>query len=116
MKTLVRFALPLLAIVLFSGCFSSGSSRSARASDGRASLVVVNNSPKTIYYLYASPCSSTSWGSDRLDSDQVISSGQTVAFTMTTGCWDFKAVFSDDTDVVRRNANITDSSWRWTIG
>lgn len=113
MTRLARLSTPLLLTLLLTGCFSSGSSR---AGDGRASLVVVNNSPKTIYYLYASPCSSSSWGSDRLDSDQVIASGQTVPFTMTTGCWDFKAVFSDRTEVVRRNATITDSSWRWTIG
>jgi len=93
---------------------SSGASRSG--SSGNASLVVINNAPKTIYYLYASPCSSSSWGPDRLDSSQVISAGETVSFVMTPGCWDLRAVFADDTDVIRRNAQISASAWRWTIG
>ena len=115
MKTL-RIAFPLLAILLFSGCFSAGSSSPRRTANQRATLTVVNNSSKTIYYFYATSCSNTSWGEDRLDSNQALSPDETASFTMTTGCWDLKAVFSDDTETIRRNANITGTSWRWTIG
>jgi len=124
MTRVLRSALPvLLATVLLSGCMglmggsrgSSGSSSSSSSGHG-ASLVVVNNASQPVYYLYASACSNSNWGPDRLDDDQVIMPGDTASFTMTTGCWDLKAVFRDGTDVVRRNAQISASDWRWTIG
>lgn len=120
----LRSVLPaLLAAVLLSGCMglmggtrSSGSSSGSSSSGHGASLVVINNASQPVYYLYASGCSESNWGPDRLDDDQVIMPGDTASFTMTTGCWDLRAVFRDGTDVVRRNANITASDWRWTIG
>ena len=117
-RTLLR-ALPVVALAFaLSGCMSTTRYVPTGGSSGGsgASLVVINNAPVSVFYLYASPCSSDSWGPDRLDSDQVISSGETASFTMTPGCWDLKAVFRDGTDVVRRNAQISASDWRWTIG
>ena len=112
----------LLGLVLLSGCMMSRpapaaySSSSSSSSSRGASLVVINNASQPIYYLYASRCSSSSWGEDQLDSDQVIMPGSEVSFTMGTGCWDLKAVMRDGREVVERNAQITASDWRWTIG
>ena len=121
-RTLLR-VLPVVALAFaLSSCMSTtryvpvGSSSGSSSSSSGASLVVVNNAPASVFYLYASPCSSSSWGPDRLDSDQVISSGETVSFTMTPGCWDLKAEFSDGRETVRRNAQISASAWRWTLG
>ncbi|MEM1115921.1 MAG: hypothetical protein AAF845_08900 [Bacteroidota bacterium] len=117
----LRSVLPLLVLgVLLTGCFSTGSSSrassgSSASSGSNASLVVVNNTNQSVFYLYASSCSNSSWGPDRLG-DDVITSGSTMSFSMTTGCWDLKAVMRDGREVVRRNANITSSDWRWTIG
>ena len=93
---------------------AGGSSVTSRSSG--ASLVVINNASVSVFYLYASPCSSDRWGPDRLDSDQVIRTGETVSFTMTPGCWDLKAEFSDGRETIRRNAQISASAWRWTLG
>ena len=120
-RTLRR--LPVLALVALTGCMSSQAPRasysSAPSASGRtmgASLVLVNNASQPIFYFYASACSSSSWGPDRLGNAEVVMPGSRKAFTMTTGCWDLKAVYRDGTDVVRRNAQISASDWTWTVG
>lgn len=81
-----------------------------------ATLVVVNRSRKTVYFVYASACSARSWGPDRLAPEEVVPPGKTAAVAVTTGCWDLRAVFGDGSDRVRRYAYIAGTEWRWTLG
>ncbi len=80
-----------------------------------STLDIVNRTGTPIYYLYLSPCSSNTWGSDQLGSD-VIMSGTTYAFAMTPGCWDLKAQLRDGREVERRNVNMrTGDRKSWTL-
>ncbi len=87
---------------------------------GTANLNVVNNSGRTAYYVQISPCSSSTWGPDRLGSDQVLSSGTTRSITLPAGCYDLRA--SDDVTQpngstwVQRNAQLSSGgSFDWTL-
>lgn len=112
------FPAALLALLLLVGCSSGRQTYQPQPApvSSRASLVLANNSSQAIFYFYASPCSSNSWGEDQLNDAEVVMPGARKSFTMTPGCWDLKAVFRDGTDVVRRNAQISVSDWTWTVG
>ena len=104
----------LLTVLLLSGCGLLGGGGSSSSSE-RARLVVRNQASQAIFFLYASPCSSDSWGDDRLG-DDVIMSNASKSYRLTTGCWDFKAVMEHGDDVIESNVRITSSEWTWTIG
>ena len=121
-------ALPLALLVAASslqGCgfampSRGGSGNSGNVSAGSARLDVVNNSGRSVYSMNASSCSDSNWGTDRLGSS-VISSGASMSFDLTPGCWDFRADFDSDhtsgNELVQRNIQINSgSSWTWTVG
>lgn len=99
----------LLTALAFAACLAGSAS-------AQSSLVVSNQTDVPVYYFYASPCSSSGWGADRLGSD-VISAADSYSFDITPGCWDFKVKFSDGDELtqsrqqVRRGASLT-----WTLG
>lgn len=127
----VPLVLAALAALLLAGCATGGRATDAKPSadpppDGAvaalpaeaqpATLVVVNRSRKTVYFVYASACSARSWGPDRLAPEEVVPPGKTAEIAVTTGCWDLRAVFGDGSDRVRRYAYIAEPRWRWTLG
>jgi hypothetical protein len=57
---------------------------------GNATVLIENYSSYTVYFLYATSCSSSNWGADLLGSS-VIGSGQSVMGEFSPGCWDFRA-------------------------
>ncbi|MBL9021315.1 MAG: hypothetical protein JNL21_03915 [Myxococcales bacterium] len=60
-----------------------------------ATILVANNSSYTICYLYAAPCSSSTWGPDQLGSS-TLPSGYTIEFSeVPPGCYDFRAESCD---------------------
>jgi hypothetical protein len=60
-----------------------------------ATLLVENDSSYTVYFVYLTPCSSPSWGSDLLGAN-VMSPGQSLEITqISEGCWDFRAEGAD---------------------
>jgi hypothetical protein len=61
-----------------------------------ATLTVVNQTRTPVYFLYISACTSSSWGPDRLGSNEVIGSGATRRWTLDPGCYDVRAEFSDN--------------------
>jgi len=71
----------ILAIYSFVGCITPiiTTSPTASSTQQNPSITVVNNTGFTIYYLYVSEPTSTSWGQDRLRSDQVLSDGHSVS-------------------------------------
>lgn len=72
-------------------------------------VTIVNNSGFTISYFYGSNVGTTFWEEDLLSSD-VLSNGATVVvnFDDTTGyCrFDFRAIFDDGTELVKKDVNV----------
>ncbi len=83
MKKLLLFVGVLILGMMMSSCillFDSGS----------ATLRIVNNSSYTIYYVYISPSSSSTWGDDQLG-ESTIAPGYYYDFTLTPDTYDLKA-------------------------
>lgn len=110
------------AMLPFQGCGlaqrASGGGYSS-GGGGSATLVVNNRGSRAVYALQASPCNDTNWGSDRLGSS-VIASGSRKSFSVTPGCWDFRADYDatrgNGNERIQRNVRIgAGSSWTWTV-
>lgn len=90
---------------------------SNQCTDGRdRRVVVVNDTSTTLRNLYGSNVNRTTWEEDVLGSD-VLAPGARVNVNWDDGScmcdFDLKAVFSDDTETVRRGFNVcTESTWR----
>ena len=118
-----RAALPVLAALLtvgLTGCFNLGGMMPGATGggggtySGQTELVLVNNTRAPIYYVYISPCSSSSWGADQLGSN-VVMPGNTWTFRMSPGCYDLKAVDRDGREAIERRVDVSGSGKRWTL-
>lgn len=114
-------ALLVVGAVTLTGCFqmpmrggSGGGMTSGSSGSSRTELVLINNTGVPIYYVYISPCSSSSWGEDQLGSN-VVMPGNTWTWTMNSGCYDLKAVDRDGREAVERRVQIAGSGKRWTL-
>ena len=58
---------------------------------GGGSLRLVNNSGTTVCYVYISPVTDTTWGSDWLGSSETVASGGSRTFSVTQGLYDLRA-------------------------
>ena len=81
-------------------------------------VTIVNNSGITISYFYGSNVGTTFWEEDLLASD-VLSNGASVVvnFDDTTGyCrFDFRAIFDDGTEIVKKDVNVCEIT-TFTVG
>jgi hypothetical protein len=102
-------------VLSMAGCMTA--QRAVPASGGGSSTVVMLNQTDTpIYYVYISPCSSTSWGEDQLDASEVVQPGATRTFTMSPGCWDMKARFRDGREIEERQVYMSAGGSRsWSL-
>lgn len=108
-----------VATVSLTGCFQmpmagGGGGGTSGGGGGRTELMLINNTGVPIYYVYISPCSSSSWGDDQLGSN-VVMPGNTWTWTMNAGCYDLKAVDRDGREAVERRVQISGSGKRWTL-
>ena len=89
------------------------------ANDGKNRRVTVENlSSQSIYYLYASPATSTTWEEDLLGSGTIPSGSSKVANidNGTNECYyDLKVVMADGKEHIQRRVNVCTVS-RWVIG
>ena len=89
----------------------------SQCADGRDRHVVVANATQTtLFRLYGSNVNRTDWEEDVLGS-AVLNAGQSINVNWDDGScecmFDFKAVFSDNSETVRRSFNVcTESQWR----
>jgi len=115
-SSLPRILTLAVALAALSGCMMSRPAMPTYSGGGGTSyLNVVNRSSQSLFYFYASACSDNSWGPDQLGSG-TIPSGRSHSFTVTPGCWDFKARFQSGEEVVRRGVQIAPGSTTdWTI-
>ncbi|MCK5116609.1 MAG: hypothetical protein KAR44_08400 [Candidatus Aegiribacteria sp.] len=67
-----------------------------------------------IYYIYISPSYSDSWGDDWLDSDEVLPSGSSVAFSVSDDEYDIRLVDEDDDEYIRYGVTI-DGYYEWYV-
>jgi hypothetical protein len=76
-------------------------------------VTIINNSGLTVSYFYGSNVGTTFWEEDLLASD-VLSDGASVLvdFDDTTGyCrFDFRAIFDDGTEIVKKDVNVCEIS------
>ena len=89
------------------------------ATDGKNRRVTVDNvASQSIYYLYASPATSTTWEEDLLGSGTIPSGSSKVA-NIDNGSnecvYDLKAVMADGKEHIKRRVNVCAIS-RWVIG
>ena len=89
------------------------------ATDGKNRRVTVENvANQSIYYLYASPATSTEWEEDLLGSG-TIPSGQSKVANIDNGTnecvYDLKVVMADGKEHIQRRINVCNVS-RWVVG
>lgn len=109
-----------LTLLPLQGCGLTNRYVNRGGGSGDATLVVVNRGSQSVYSLQASSCSDSNWGADQLGSS-VIGPGSSKSFTLTPGCWDFRADYdsnhSNGNERIQRNIRIgAGSSWTWTVG
>jgi hypothetical protein len=102
-RTLTRpLALPLLALALAltAGC---GGDEGVGISVSR--ILLENASPQAVEDFYIRTCGVTEWGPDRLGATTV-APGESRAFAVTPGCYDIRAVQSNDAASTQLNIEI----------
>ena len=108
-----------IALVAAFAAAISISTAADAAKDGKNRRVTVQNvSSQSIYNLYASPVTSTTWEEDLLG-DGTIPSGKSKVANIdngTTECnYDLKVVMANGREYIRRRVNVCAVS-KWTIG
>src|SRR5688572_19956059 len=110
-KVFTMFAATAVAISIPSASWA--------ATDGKNRRVTVDNvANQSIYYLYASPATSTTWEEDLLGSGTIPSGSSKVANidNGTNECvYDLKVVMADGREHIQRRVNVCTVS-RWVIG
>ena len=83
------------------------------SAQNRISVTVVNRTGYTGWYLYVSPASNESWGSDRLGTD-ILASGSSVTIrnvpAISNNRYDIRLVDSDGDSYTKWNVSISDNS------
>ena len=83
-----------------------------------AELTLENYSSYAVWYFFASPCGSTSWGDDLLG-DNVIPAGYSATLEdIPPGCWDFLAVAEQEVAYWDSYGNQLGAGqlYTWTLG
>jgi len=86
------------------------------------SITIINNTGYTVHYVYVSETTSDKWGSDRLRSDQVLSSGETVSIELSdyignVSKYDILLVDSDGDEYIKNDVTVrAGSRIEFTIG
>ena len=98
---------------------SSVPSAAWAANDGKNRNVTVENvASQSVYYLYASPATSTTWEEDLLG-QRTLSAGQSISANVDNGTdecyYDLKAVLDDGKAYEQRKINVC-AVTKWTIG
>lgn len=96
----LRLFVLALALTLVAGCEELATGIEALEDleelDGSATLVLINSTTTSVYFVYISECSSSDWGPDRLGASETIAVNASRSWTLDPGCWDVRAEFSDD--------------------
>jgi hypothetical protein len=66
--------------IFFTACFSTPQS----STSGRPTFTIVNNTGYTVSHIYISPVTNVSWGSDNLNNNQNIRSGESISWYLSS--------------------------------
>ena len=95
--------------------FAAAFALSAFAPVRQASVSLSNESSSTIVFVYASTCDQDEWGEDLLPVD-ILEPGSGAEITVDAGCWDFKAVTDDGTELEHYGIELEDGDGaEWTV-
>lgn len=93
----------LAALSAATACLGSeGQLANSASGASAANLRVVNNGGTTVYYLYVSPCSVSTWGVDQLGSNVIRSGGAYTLTNIPAGCYDLRAEASGHVRIAER--------------
>lgn len=106
------------AVLLAGGVAIAPDTANAQCRDGQnRRVVVVNSTQTTMRELYGSNIGRNSWEEDVLG-NRVLPPGRNITVNFDDGTcmcnFDFKAVFADGEEVIRRNYNVCTGT-TWTI-
>ena len=92
----------------------TGSNQSS-TTDNRPLITIINRTGFTIWYVYVSPTTSTSWGSDILRPDQVLTNGQSINIRLgqplnQTNRYDIRIIDLDGDSYTKRNVLISNNA------
>lgn len=79
------------------------------ASVSAGSVRIINDTGGyDIWYIYISSTYDDEWGSDWLDDDEVLISGNTIRFSVPDGVYDIRLVDEDDDEYIRYGVDVYD--------
>jgi len=92
--------------------YASTSTISAAPNSNNPSISIINNTGSTIWYLYLSEATSTSWGQDRMASDQILRNNDSVSVQLPNPInqvnrYDIKLIDSNSNDYIKMNVLVT---------
>ncbi len=83
---------------------------------GSATVTLINNSGSTVCYVYISPNTETTWGSDWLGATEVINNGSSRVFTgITPGVYDLRADDCNSNVLYEEYGINISGSYTWNI-
>jgi hypothetical protein len=83
---------------------------------GSATVTLNNNSGSTVCYVYISPNTETTWGSDWLGTTEVINNGSSRVFTgITPGVYDLRADDCNNNTLYEEYGINISGSYTWNI-
>ena len=101
-------AVTVLALcIVFAGCASSS------ASAGQAdTILIVNATGYTVWYVLVSPSENDTWGKDLLDSEQILPNGESFSYQLPrplSKAYDIRLVDSDEDSYTKWRVNVSDN-------
>lgn len=82
---------------------------------GGSSLTLVNNSNRTVCYVYISPSTSSEWGDDWLGASETLSPGDSRTFYLEAGTYDLKAEDCNHEVIASEFQQNISGDMTWTI-
>lgn len=112
-RTFLLIAAGMLALVTLS-CSLCRTGGSTGGGDS-VTVTLVNNSGQTVCYVYISPTTHDTWGSDWLGSTETVAPGDRRAFSVPRGTYDLRADDCSQSELDVRQGVTISSSMEWVI-
>lgn len=111
-RTFLLIAAGMLALVTLSCsvCRTGGST-----SGDSVTVTLVNNSGQAVCYVYISPTTDDTWGSDWLGSAETVAPGGRRAFSVPIGAYDLRADDCSHIELDVQQGVTISSSMEWVI-
>lgn len=107
-----KMILTLMLVLIAGISFAGGEQDRSEAFNG-PSIIIVNNTGFTIYWVYTSPFNSGSWGSPRLSKNEPLLNGKSIALQLPTAAagenrYSIRLEDSDGDTYTKSNLSISD--------